>query len=203
MAQPFVWPRPVIYGETEDLPIARIRCGRGFAYRDHRGRLVKSPRARIRFDALAIPPAWEEVRIAARGNRHVQAIGRDSRKRKQYRYHPLWIEQNKLRDFGRLPAFAMALPTIREFIDTQLRRQILDRERMLGIALRLLEQTLIRVFDWALENTGRGDSKLDDAPRALALIPRPCAPSRDQSGAEDPSSPPGALPACPTAPFCP
>lgn len=145
LAQTFVWPKPVIYGETEHLPIVRVRCGRGFSYRDMRGHVVKSQGERIRFDALAIPPAWEEVRIADKGNRHVQAIGRDSRKRKQYRYHPLWIEQNKLRDFGRLPDFAHALPNIREFIDSQLRRQLLDRERMIGIALHLLEQTLIRV----------------------------------------------------------
>lgn len=145
MPQPFAWPKPVVYGETDDLPIARIRCGRGFTYRDDGGRLVKNPEERIRFDALAIPPAWERVRIAAKGNRHVQAIGRDARKRKQYRYHPLWIEQNKLRDFGRLPEFARALPKIREFVDAQLRRQILDLDHMVAIALRLLEQTLIRV----------------------------------------------------------
>lgn len=144
MSNDFAWPRPV-YGQTEDLPIARFRCGRGFTYRDEHGRVVKSPRARGRFDALAIPPAWEQVRIAAEPSWHVQATGRDSRKRKQYRYHPLWIEQNKLRDFERLPAFAGALPKIRDFIDTELRRPVLDRERMTGIAFRLLDQTLIRV----------------------------------------------------------
>ncbi|HEX2138970.1 MAG TPA: hypothetical protein VHG33_04575, partial [Woeseiaceae bacterium] len=145
LPEAFVWPEPVIYGETENLPIIRIRRGRGFSYRDGDGHSISDREARIRFDALAIPPAWEDVRIAAEGNRHVQAIGRDARKRKQYRYHPLWIEQNKLRDFGRLPDFAAALPKIRHFIDAQLRRPVLDRERMTGLALRLLEQTLIRV----------------------------------------------------------
>jgi DNA topoisomerase I len=145
LSEPFVWPKPVVYGDTEDLPIVRSRCGRGFVYRDDGGRLIRNPEERIRFAALAIPPAWEMVRIAAKGNRHVQAIGRDARKRKQYRYHPLWIEQNKLRDFDRLPAFGLALPKIREFVDGQLRRQILDREHMVGIALRLLDRTLIRV----------------------------------------------------------
>ncbi len=145
MANEFVWPRPVVYGETEDLPIARVRCGRGFSYRDRDGHSIRNHDARKRFDALAIPPAWEDVRIAAEGNRHVQAIGRDARKRKQYRYHPLWIEQNKLRDFSRLPDFGAALPKIRDFVDTQLRRPALDRERMTALALRLLEQTLIRV----------------------------------------------------------
>lgn len=145
MTEPFVWPEPVIYGETEDLPIVRIRCGQGFAYRGDDGRVIRHPGERLRFAALAIPPAWEMVRIAAKGNRHVQAIGRDARGRKQYRYHPLWIEQNKLRDFDRLPAFGLALPKIRRFVDVQLRRQVLDREHMVGIALRLLDRTLIRV----------------------------------------------------------
>ena len=145
MAEAFAWPRPVVYGETEDLPIARVRCGRGFSYRDSDGRAIRDRSELRRFAVLAIPPAWEEVRIAADGNRHVQAIGRDARRRKQYRYHPVWIEQNKQRDFGRLAAFAQALPRIREFVDAQLRRQAMDRERVAGIALRLLEQTLIRV----------------------------------------------------------
>ena len=145
MANEFVWPTPVVYGDTEDLPIARVRCGRGFSYRHRDGHSISNPEERVRFNALAIPPAWEQVRIAEQGNRHVQAIGRDARKRKQYRYHPLWIEQNKLRDFGRLPEFAAALPKIREFVDTQLRRPALDLERMTALALRLLEQTLIRV----------------------------------------------------------
>lgn len=145
MAEAFHWPRPVVYGDTEDLPIRRMRCGRGFSYRDASGRPVRNRGELRRFKALAIPPAWEQVRIAAEGNWHVQAIGRDARKRKQYRYHPSWIEQNKLRDFERLPDFAGALPKIRAFIDTQLRRQAADRERLIGVALRLLEQTLIRV----------------------------------------------------------
>ena len=145
MTKPFVWPRPVVYGETDDLPIVRFRCGRGFAYRDGDGRLIRDPQERHRFAALAIPPAWERVRIAASANRHVQAIGRDARKRKQYRYHPLWIEQNKLRDFGRLPEFAAALPTIRAFIDRQLRRRTFDSEYMVGVALHLLDRTLMRV----------------------------------------------------------
>lgn len=145
LTEPFVWPRPVVYGATENLPIVRVRCGRGFAYRDDDGHLIRDPAERTRFAALAIPPAWEMVRIAGRGDRHVQAIGRDARKRKQYRYHPLWIEQNKLRDFDRLPAFGSALPKIRKFVDAQLRRQLPDREHMIGIALRLLDRTLLRV----------------------------------------------------------
>lgn len=145
LTETFAWPSPVVYGDTDNLPIVRVRCGRGFSYRDHDGRLISDPKERLRFAALAIPPAWEKVRIAANGNRHVQATGRDARSRKQYRYHPLWIEQNKLRDYGRLRAFASALPKIREFVDLQLRRRTCDGSYMAGVALYLLDRTLLRV----------------------------------------------------------
>jgi DNA topoisomerase-1 len=141
----FEWAKRVTYGDADELPIRRVRCGRGFAYRDPAGAAVADRELRERIDALAIPPAWEEVRIAATPTWHIQAMGRDARGRRQYRYHPLWIEQNKLRDFARLPSFAAKLPVIRSFVDQQLRRRQMDKDRVTGIALRLLDRTLIRV----------------------------------------------------------
>ena len=145
MASAFEWPGTITYSETANLPIRRVRCGRGFTYRDAAGAAVRDDHVRRRIKALAIPPAWENVRIAAFATWHVQAIGRDARGRRQYRYHPLWIEQNKLRDFGRLVAFAGKLPAIRDYVDAQLRRRQLDKEQVTGIALHLLDTTLIRV----------------------------------------------------------
>lgn len=145
MAANFQWTGSVTFGNADELPISRIRCGRGFTYRDKQGTIVRDPEFRRRIDALAIPPAWDDVRVAAVPAWHVQAMGRDARSRRQYRYHPLWTEQNKLRDFARLPAFAAKLPAIREFADQQLRRRQMDKERVIGIALRLLDRTLIRI----------------------------------------------------------
>ncbi len=145
MTAKFEWTGTVTFGNADELPIRRIRCGRGFSYRDEQGVLVRDAEIRRRIDTLAIPPAWNDVRIAAVPAWHVQAMGRDARSRRQYRYHPLWIEQNKRRDFARLPAFAAKLPAIREFVDQQLRRRQMDKERVIGIALRLLDRTLIRI----------------------------------------------------------
>ena len=44
---------------------------------------------------------------------HLQATGRDARGRKQYRYHPRWREVRDETKYGRLIAFAQALPAIR------------------------------------------------------------------------------------------
>jgi DNA topoisomerase-1 len=58
-------------------------------------RLVGHPQAgeRVLFQrigALAVPPAWQDVWICNDAKGHLQATGRDSRGRKQYRYHPDW-----------------------------------------------------------------------------------------------------------------
>ncbi len=43
-----------------------------------------------RFNALAVPPAYQDVRYAADPKVHLQAVGRDAARRLQYRYHADW-----------------------------------------------------------------------------------------------------------------
>ena len=67
----------------------RRRAGRGFAYYDTDGALIRDDRLdRIR--GLAIPPAWTDVWIAPGDDCHLQATGKDARGRKQYLYHDRW-----------------------------------------------------------------------------------------------------------------
>lgn len=56
----------------------------GFAYRDHRGKAIRDAAQLARIKALAVPPAWTEVWICPLENGHLQATGRDARRRKQY-----------------------------------------------------------------------------------------------------------------------
>lgn len=160
----FSWPDNVTYSRADRLPIRRLPWGKGFTYRDSAGTTVDDRSVRQRIEALAIPPAWDGVRIAAAATWHIQAIGRDARGRRQYRYHPAWIETNKRRDFDRLVAFGGKLPTLREHIDSQLRRRSLDRDRVTGIALHLLDRTLIRVGNAAYteQNGSYGLTTLED-----------------------------------------
>lgn len=72
---------------TWNLPLPR---GQGFWYRDPDGRKVEDRETLQRIARLAIPPAWTDVWISTDPDGHIQATGRDQRRRKQYRYHPRW-----------------------------------------------------------------------------------------------------------------
>ena len=133
------------HSSDEDPGIARRRSGRGFAYRHANGRAVRDRETLARIEALAIPPAWTDVWICPWPNGYLQATGRDARGRKQYRYHARYRRRRDDAKFGRLIAFARALPAIRERVETDLARPGLPREKVLAAVVRLLELTLIRV----------------------------------------------------------
>src|SRR5579862_5729334 len=67
--------------------IARRRAGKGFVFIGTDGRIVKDRAVLSRIRALVIPPAWADVWICGLANGHLQAVGRDAKGRKQYRYH--------------------------------------------------------------------------------------------------------------------
>jgi DNA topoisomerase-1 len=131
---------------SDDQPgIVRRRSGRGFSYRDAEGRPVRDRETLDRIRAIVIPPAWTDVWICPWPNGHLQATGRDARGRKQYRYHARYRRRRDDAKFGRLIAFAKALPAIRERVEADLARSGLPREKVLAAVVRLLELTLIRV----------------------------------------------------------
>lgn len=80
------------YVSDEQPGIVRRRAGKGFSYRAPHGGAVRDAATLKRIRALAIPPAWTQVWICPDPVGHIQATGRDARRRKQYRYHPRWRE---------------------------------------------------------------------------------------------------------------
>src|SRR5450432_4711513 len=103
----------LVYVSDADPGIRRLRKRRTFAYikPDDRPLVATSELARIA--RLAIPPAYEEVWICTDPRGHLQATGRDARRRKQYRYHPEWRAMRDATKFDRMAAFARVLPSIR------------------------------------------------------------------------------------------
>jgi DNA topoisomerase-1 len=67
--------------------IQRKRRSKTFLYTNTENRPVRDMDTLNRIRALVIPPAWESVWISPSANSHIQAVGRDARGRKQYRYH--------------------------------------------------------------------------------------------------------------------
>jgi DNA topoisomerase-1 len=135
--------------------ISRKGSGRGFAFYDPDGRLIRDRGLRRRLKALAIPPAWSEVWICSDPNGHLQVTARDNKGRKQYRYHPRFREVRDESKFGRMLAFSEVLPLIRERVEQDLSRRGLHREKVLATVVWLLERTLFRVGNVAYARNNR------------------------------------------------
>jgi DNA topoisomerase I len=124
--------------------ISRIGSSR-FTYRWPDGKRVTERAVLDRIKSLVIPPAWAKVWISIHENGHIQAVGRDARGRKQYRYHERWREVRDENKFERMLGFARVLPRIRRRVARDLKRRDMPREKVLATIVRLLEVSLIRV----------------------------------------------------------
>ena len=128
------------------------------------GRPIRSERELARIRAIVIPPAWTDVWICPRADGHIQAIGRDARGRRQYRYHAGFRARRDRGKFARLVRFGERLPRIRRRVREDLRRPGLPREKVLAAVVTLLELTRLRVGSpqYARLNRSFGLSTLRD-----------------------------------------
>jgi DNA topoisomerase-1 len=150
---------------TADAPgIRRVRAGTGFKYVGPGGKPVADEETLGRIKSLVIPPAWTDLWICADPRGHLQAVGRDQRGRKQYRYHPRFREVRDENKYEKMIAFVHALPAIRRRVSRDLARPGLPREKVLAAVVRLLETTLIRVGneEYADQNKSYGLTTLQD-----------------------------------------
>ena len=150
---------------TEPVPgITRRRSGTTFRYQRPSGAPVRDEATLARIRKLAIPPAWTDVWIAPDPRAHIQATGRDARGRKQYRYHTDWNVARDAEKYGRLEAFARALPGIRRRVRRDLQRADTSREQVLALLVALLESTYIRVGnqEYTRANGSYGLTTLED-----------------------------------------
>jgi DNA topoisomerase-1 len=138
--------------------------GDDFEYFDAEGRLIHDELRLLRIKRLAIPPAWTDVWICPSANCHIQATGRDARKRKQYIYHERWREMRDENKYERILSFAEALPKIRRRVSKDLSLPGLPRNKVLATIVQLLEGSFIRVGneEYARENKSFGLTTMQD-----------------------------------------
>jgi DNA topoisomerase-1 len=125
--------------------MTRERDGKGWVFRGPDGALVSDPSERDRISAIGIPPAWTHVWISAIPNGHIQATGRDSKGRKQYRYHPLFRAVRDATKFHHMGTFGAALPVVRLRLERDLSLEGLPRDKVVAAAVRLMDESLIRI----------------------------------------------------------
>ncbi|HXA28461.1 MAG TPA: DNA topoisomerase IB [Candidatus Angelobacter sp.] len=144
---------------TDSIPgISRTPQDGGFAYVNPDGTQVGDAEEIQRIHHLAIPPAWTGVWICPYANGHLQATGRDARRRKQYRYHEKWRVVRDEVKYERTVDFGRALPRIRRQVEIDLRLPGLPRDKVLAAVVRILDTTAMRVGneEYARENNHYG-----------------------------------------------
>ena len=148
--------------EVSGPGLRRVRRGRGFSYHDSDGHVLTDEAILERIRDLVIPPAWKNVWISAHPNGHIQAVGTDAAGRRQYLYHEKWQEERNEEKFDRVLEMSSALPDMRRRIAADLRRRGLDRDRVLALALHLLDLGYFRAGgeQYADENNSFGIATL-------------------------------------------
>ena len=138
--------------------ITRRRRGKGFIYFGADSKQIRDARRLERIRSLVIPPAWENVWICPLENGHIQAVGRDAKGRKQYRYHPRYRAIRDATKFDRMIAFAAALPKIRQQVQQDLSLPGLPHRKVIATVVRLLDETGVRIGndEYAKENGSYG-----------------------------------------------
>jgi len=132
------------YTSTSDEGYTRVKRGKGFSYLDSNRNLIKDQQEIDRIKHLVIPPAWTNIWITPYANGHLQATGIDDRGRKQYIYHSLWNELREKNKTENILAFGKALPVLRKQINQDLKKHKLSKEKVVALALEIMEDTLIR-----------------------------------------------------------
>lgn len=145
------------YSTQKHMCIHRHRHGMGFYYTKN-GKKINNKKELERIKKLVIPPAWNEVQICLSEKGHLQATGKDTRNRKVYLYHPLWMELQNQTKFFRMAAFGEKLPKIRRQVEKDLNQKGLPQRKVLALVIRLMEKTHIRIGnpEYANENGSFG-----------------------------------------------
>jgi DNA topoisomerase-1 len=152
------------YSDSHEPGYSRQKDRQGhFVYLTPSGEPLTDASTLSRIASLKIPPAWNQVWIAADPLSHVQAYGVDARGRRQARYHSLW--ENEVKDvskYGRMARFGSAIPHLREKVALDLQGSPKDEKTRIAAVVRLLESTGIRIGGekYAVENQHYGLSTM-------------------------------------------
>jgi DNA topoisomerase I len=151
------------YVDDSSLPgITRKRRGRYWQYFHPDGNRVTDRDEIDRLNGIGMPPAYERCWFCPKPNGHIQAVGRDARGRKQYRYHPDFRARQDTIKYERLAAFGRTLPKLRRKVEEDLKGKSTDFDTVLAAVVRLIDETRMRVGneEYAKDNKSFGATTL-------------------------------------------
>lgn len=139
-------PPHIRFISDHDPGYVRVKKGKKFVYLDEaNGKEVTKEAIIQRIEQLVIPPMWENVWICKDEHGHLQVTGKDQRNRKQYIYHPEWVEYRQLSKYNRLKEFGHALPKLRRGVARRMNTEGYGKEKILAISVKLLDNNYLRI----------------------------------------------------------
>ena len=121
---------------------------------------------RVEFlNSLAVPPAWTDVWFCSNENGHIQATGKDSNGRLQYRYHPKWIDYKSKLKYANIDEFAAELDSLRDLVKEDLSKKEMSKDKVAALVVWLIDRYHIRVGSdqYAQENESYGLTTLKES----------------------------------------
>ena len=131
-------------GDQTELTIRRIKRGKSYSFIRANGTPIRHAGTIRRLHAMAVPPAYRDVRYAPDPSLHLQAVGIDAAGRLQYRYHADWEKVREHRKAHRQAKLVGALPRIRRAVSKNLAGDEPTREFALAAVIELIARTAIR-----------------------------------------------------------
>lgn len=122
----------------------RKKSGKGFRYADEQNKTITDTLLKTWLKSLAIPPAWIKVEINTSPRAKIWATGYDAKGRKQYIYSSKFRKRRDNQKFDRIIRFADRLEHMRRVTGQHLRKRKLNRDKVLAVMVRLLENAFFR-----------------------------------------------------------
>lgn len=116
-----------------------------------------------RIKSLRIPPSWRSVWISGDPRTDIQAIGVDTKGRKQYRYSSRHIEMAEREKFMRMFRFIRQLPKLNRAMAEHTSLDVYSKEHVIVTMLKLVRTLYLRVGkeQYAKQNKSYGISSLN------------------------------------------
>lgn len=125
--------------------ITRRKEGDQFEYYYIKDQTPVSDADQERINKLKIPPAWTDVWISSDPKSSIQAIGTDSKDRKQYRYHEKHIEKAEREKFMRLYDFIRDIPKLEKAMERDEKQPPYEKDRVIVSMLIIVRELHMRV----------------------------------------------------------
>jgi len=135
----------LVYCDDSQPGITRKKVRHGWGYWDADGKRITDRDEIDRLNGIGLPPAYTDAWFCPKENGHIQAVGRDDKGRKQYRYHPDFRARKEDEKYDRCLVFGEALPKLRAHVEADLKKRSHGKQRTVAAIVKLLDIGHLRV----------------------------------------------------------